>query len=184
MHGNPFDFTPSHKLWVAGNHRPRAHGTDLGFWRRVHLIPFSVTIPESEQDPELPAKLRAELPGILRWAVEGAVSWRKEGLRPPAAILAATTAYRAGEDVLGLFLEERCVIRPDSRVLVGSLFDEYRLWAERSGEHAVSKKAFGDSLEERGIERVRSNGKRWFQGISLRLIQGGLDAEQPEGVAA
>ena len=37
----------------------------------THVIPFNVTIPEQEQDPELREKLKAELPGILAWEVRG-----------------------------------------------------------------------------------------------------------------
>jgi putative DNA primase/helicase len=169
MYGNPFTFHPTHKFWIAGNHKPRVHGTDHGFWRRVHFIPFTVTIPKEEQDPELRAKLRAELPGILRWAVEGCVGWYAAGLRAPPAVLAATQAYRSAEDVLGAFLDECCDLEPSARVLVSALYDVFRLWAERSGERDMTKRAFGDALEERhGIERKASNGQRWFVGVGLK----------------
>lgn len=171
LYGAPFSFQPTHKLWIAANHRPRVNGTDHGFWRRVHLIPFVVTIPKEEQDPNLRAKLSDELDGILRWAVEGCLQWRRGGLRPPRTVLAATQAYRASEDVLAAFLGEACVEAQGSRVLVGALYDEFRRWAERSGERQMTKRAFGDALEERGIERKASNGSRWFFGIGLR--QGG-----------
>jgi putative DNA primase/helicase len=166
MYGSPFTFQPTHKFWIAGNHKPRVHGTDHGFWRRVHCIPFTVTIPKEEQDPQLRAKLQAELPGILRWAVEGCVAWRATGLRPSTAVLAATQAYRSAEDVLGAFLDECC--EPSSRVLVGALYETFVRWAESSGEKGMTKRAFGDALEERGIERKASNGQRWFIGVGLR----------------
>jgi putative DNA primase/helicase len=50
-------FKPSCKLWIAGNHKPRIHGTDNGIWRRVLLIPFSQTFGPGERDPELSATL-------------------------------------------------------------------------------------------------------------------------------
>ncbi len=166
MHGNPFTFRPSHKFWVAANHKPRVSGTDLGFWRRVHLIPWTVTIPEDEIDKDLPAKLRAELPGILRWAVEGCLAWRREGLRPPAAVVAATKDYRDGEDVIGAFIEE-CTA-PGERVAQPALYEAYRRWAERGGERQVSARAFGEALEDRGYERKRTNGRTWIFGVALR----------------
>jgi putative DNA primase/helicase len=168
MHGNPFTFKPAHKFWIAANHKPRVSGTDLGFWRRVHLVPFTVTIPEEGTDRELPAKLRAELPGILRWAVDGSLDWRRGGLRPPPAVLEATRAYRSGEDVLGAFLEERCVQEPGARVVGSALFAVFREWAEKNGERPITARAFGDALEERGIERGRSHGQRWFLGLKLK----------------
>ncbi len=60
-----FEFMPAFKIWFAVNHKPRIRGTDHAIWRRIRLLPFTVTIPEAEQDRDLPAKLRDELPSIL-----------------------------------------------------------------------------------------------------------------------
>jgi putative DNA primase/helicase len=54
-------------------------GTDHAIWRRVKLVPFTVTIPPEERDPELPDKLLEERAGILAWAVEGALSGNVSG---------------------------------------------------------------------------------------------------------
>ena len=70
LHKEYFEFTPTHKLWVYGNHKPRIEGTDEGIWRRVLLIPFTVTIPEDEQEQTF-AGAYEELSGILAWAVRG-----------------------------------------------------------------------------------------------------------------
>lgn len=166
MYGNPFSFQPTHRFWIAANHKPRVNGTDLGFWRRVHLIPWTVTIPEGERDPDLRAKLRAEIQGILRWAVEGCLSWRREGLCPPPAVVAATKEYRAGEDVIGVFLDE-CTT-PGERVTQPALYEAYRQWADRSGERRLTARAFGDAIEDRGHERSRSHGRTWIVGLGLR----------------
>ncbi len=168
MYGNPFTFTPTHKFWIAGNHKPRVTGTDHGFWRRVHFVPYTVTIPKEQQDPNLRAKFRRELPGILRWAVEGCLAWRKDGLRPPPAVVAATQAYRSGEDVLAGFIEECCDRGVAARVEGKALYAVFREWSDRNGERQVTARAFGDALEERGIERKVSNGRRWFVGLSLK----------------
>jgi hypothetical protein len=58
-----WSFQPTHKLFLAGNHKPSICGDDEGIWRRIRLVPWNVVIPEEERDPELPSKLRAELPG-------------------------------------------------------------------------------------------------------------------------
>ena len=67
-----FEFKPSFKIFMYGNHQPIISGTDLGIWRRIKKIDFKVVIPEAERDPYLPEKLKAELPGILAWAVRAA----------------------------------------------------------------------------------------------------------------
>jgi len=66
-----FDFKPTHKLFLATNHRPIVRGTDRAIWERIHLIPFDVTFHKPETgkepvaDPMMLDKLRAELPGFL-----------------------------------------------------------------------------------------------------------------------
>lgn len=60
-----WDFSPTHHLWLATNHKPVITGTDSGIWSRIALIPFSITIPEQERDTTLAETLQAEWPGIL-----------------------------------------------------------------------------------------------------------------------
>jgi putative DNA primase/helicase len=90
-----FEITPTWKLFLAANHKPTIRGGDYAAWRRIKLVPFTVTIPDEEKDRNLPAKLRAEWPGILAWAVRGCLDWQKYGLGEPEAVRAATDAYRA-----------------------------------------------------------------------------------------
>src|SRR5437016_14676130 len=65
MYAEFFTFTPTFKIWLAANHKPVIRGTDLGIWRRIHLVPFEVTVPDDKVDRELPAALVAEASGIL-----------------------------------------------------------------------------------------------------------------------
>lgn len=46
LYGDEFEFKPEFKLWMATNHKPVIRGTDTGIWRRIHMIPFTVQIPE------------------------------------------------------------------------------------------------------------------------------------------
>ena len=78
LHREFFDFRPTHKLIIRGNHKPQISGTDDGIWRRLHLVPFEVQIPEAEWDRSLADKLRTELPGILLWAVQGCLDWQQQ----------------------------------------------------------------------------------------------------------
>jgi putative DNA primase/helicase len=57
-----FQWTPTHKLFLAANHKPEIRGTDYAIWRRIRLIPFTVTIPEDERDGKLGEKLRPSYP--------------------------------------------------------------------------------------------------------------------------
>jgi putative DNA primase/helicase len=62
MRGDFFEFVPQFKLVIAGNHRPTLRTVDEAIRRRLNLIPFTVTIPPAERDPELTEKLKAEWP--------------------------------------------------------------------------------------------------------------------------
>jgi putative DNA primase/helicase len=76
MRENPWNFWPTHTIFMATNHKPEIRSTDNAIWNRIKLIPFTVSIPKDQQDRELPAKLRTELTGILTWAVRGHSEWQ------------------------------------------------------------------------------------------------------------
>jgi putative DNA primase/helicase len=168
-----FQFEPTFKLLLAANHKPTIRGTDYAIWRRVKLIPFTVTIGESEKDPHLLEKLLGELPGILAWAVAGCLAWQREGLQVPDAVKAATEAYRAESDTLGAFLAECTEQGPGLQTQAGPLFTAYLAWAKASNERELTRVAFGRQLEERGFDKYKDPGKRtWFY-TGLGLTQGG-----------
>jgi putative DNA primase/helicase len=183
MRAEYFDFVPTFKLFLATNHKPIIRGTDLAMWRRIRLIPFTVTIPPAEQDRQLEAKLREEWPGILRWAVEGCLAWQRDGLSPPEEIQVATTAYRAEMDTLGDFLRERGMVAPGAEVTSGALYQAYREWSDAAGERPMSRQALGRRLEERGYTPGRTGTKgRFWTGLRLRTPEDpepGGDASGP-----
>jgi putative DNA primase/helicase len=173
MRENFFDFTPTHKVFLAANHRPVIRGTDHAIWRRIHLIPFGVSIPPEQQDKNLPAKLYGELPGILRWIVDGCLAWQRDGLGVPEAVKQATAEYRADQDVLATFIAERCIEGPTAEVSSHALYVAYSEWCKASGEQPLSKKALAPRLQERGYLPTRSKTARGWVGIGLAATQDG-----------
>ena len=129
------------------------------------MIPFTVTIPKNERDEELPEKLRAEWPGILRWAVEGTAAWLAEGLNPPKAVRDTTEEYLSGEDAFGQWLAETCEVGTQYSDSTANLFDNFRRYAEKIGEHAGSRKEFKAELEGRGFVESRTARSRGFDGL-------------------
>ena len=79
MRGDFFDFSPTHKLMIMGNHVPRLRSVDEALRRRFLLVRFTVCIPPAERDPQLADKLKAEWPAILRWMIDGCVEWWRDG---------------------------------------------------------------------------------------------------------
>jgi P4 family phage/plasmid primase-like protien len=173
MRQNPYQFDPTHTAVLVTNHKPQVRGTDHALWRRVHLIPFTVTIPDAEKDKALPGKLNAERQGILAWLVEGCLDWqRQQGLKPPPEVIAATAEYRSAEDVLGAFLDECCELGPRLEASSKSLYGAYTTWAEENGEFILSQKKLGKALRERGLGWQHRNDGNWWIGVALRSEEG------------
>jgi putative DNA primase/helicase len=173
MRAEWFDFEPVHKLWLSTNHKPEIRGTDAAIWRRIRLVPWTVSIPPAEQDRKHPEKLRAELPGVLAWIVQGCLEWRHKGLQAPEEVRRATVEYRAEMDVVGAFLAECCVLGSDQDVSAADLYKAYGEWCKDTGEAQVKQRRFGGQLTERGVfERYRggkSGGHRW-RGLDLLTL--------------
>jgi putative DNA primase/helicase len=186
MREDPWEFTPTHKLILLTNHRPTVKGNDHALWRRLRLVPFTVTFWDPDdptthgrdlpadlrQDKRLGEKLSAEAPGILAWMVRGCLDWQRGGLTLPAKVQAATRQYRDAEDLLGQFLAECCVAGDkDFRCRSRDLYGAYVKWAEGNGEEALSGKAFGDAMTAKGFGRDHSNGT-WYLRVALRDASG------------
>ncbi len=158
LHGEWFEFTPHFKLWLATNHKPVIRGCDEAIWRRVRLIPFTVTIPAEERDHHLAENLRNEWPGILNWAVEGCRLWRVEGLNPPQDVVAATDEYRGEMDILGDFVAQRCVMNPLASTIVADSYRAYENWCIDTAERPITKRTFVSRMRERGLQTSHASG--------------------------
>ena len=167
-----FEFEPTFKLWLGVNHKPKIRGTDNAIWRRLRVIPFTVTIPSEQRDKNLGEKLRTELPGILNWALQGCRDWQQHGLVVPKEVAGATETYREEMDVLETFLVDCTVEAPGSRVSLRALYDAYTCWCGDSGEYQINKRDFTTRLKERGREQERTGNDRFWSGIALKGYQG------------
>ena len=167
-----FEFFPQFKLFVAGNHKPAIRNIDEAMKRRLHLIPFTITVPPERRDKHLQQKLLAERDGILAWAVQGCLDWQRLGrLDPPQQVLDATEEYFEAEDALGRWLDERCVREANAKSLTAELFNDWKQWAEAAGEFTGSQKRFADLLLTRGVEKWRNTaGLRGFRGVGLKHL--------------
>ena len=165
-----FTFRPCLKLCVVGNHKPSLKTIDEAIRRRFHLIPFAITIPPEERDPQLAEKLKAEWGGILQWAIEGCLEWRRRGLDPPRAVTEATDQYLEAEDSFAAWLEESTAPASDwTFETSAALFASWKAWADRASEQAGSRKRFADTLQARGfVLKKGTGGTRGFEGIRLR----------------
>jgi putative DNA primase/helicase len=128
-----WSFDPTHHLWLFSNHLPRVTGTDHAMWRRLRVVPFTVTIPDDEQDWSLARTVvESEADGILVWLLDGLQLWR-DGREPPAPIVNASTNYRHGQDLAQRFIDEELVLDRNAHIAASCLWDLHADWCSAIG---------------------------------------------------
>jgi putative DNA primase/helicase len=180
MRQDYFSFSPTHHLWLLGNHRPEVSTGGFAFWRRIRLIPFTRTVPAERRIDNLAFELvRDEGEGILQWLIEGARRYltTRDPLEGPDRVRMATTAYATTEDHIGRFLTECCTRNPEAagelRVEQGLLYSEYTAWCH-SGEgiRPATARAFATRVrQDLGLnspsDMIKSNGRKYYPGLAL-----------------
>jgi putative DNA primase/helicase len=168
-----FEFIPEFKVFFTTNHVPIIKNNDNGIWRRIRLVPFTVTIPKEKIDKDLPKKLEKEISGILKWAVDGCLKWQSEGLGEPAAVERATNNYREDMDILGPFMSEVCFFNPMAKIEAKTLFEEYKKWCIEYDEgFSLRNRAFYRTMETRGFKKQNgAKNKVFFHGIGLKRLK-------------
>lgn len=164
-YGRYFEFRPQFKLWFATNHKPSIRGTDKGIWRRVHLIPFLASFDADKADQNLTQRLKAESDGILSWLVQACLEWQTDTIGFCPVVQAATADYRAEQDLLGRFIDERCALGAGYNETAAALYEHFRKWCEGEGEKPWTKKTMGMRLAERGFKQVRTKKDRIWEGL-------------------
>lgn len=179
-HGGFFNFVIEFTPWLLTNHRPEVRGQDDGIWRRLLLVPFSVRIPDAEQDKQLGEKLKLEASGILRWAVDGLEEYQVildekggSGLAPPAKVQEATNLYRQDQDLVGPFFDDCCDVAPNPNdpeysVSAGELRKRYLAWCDENGQHPIGPKPFAEQMKLRGFTQDRTGKQRLWCGLVLK----------------
>jgi putative DNA primase/helicase len=185
MRENFVTFSRTFKLFIATNHKPEIKGRDHAVWRRIRLVPFITTFAKEGQpidpprvlkeDPNLAEKLAAEASGILNLMIAGCLDWQRSGIRPAAAVVAATEEYRSETDSIREWLDECCesfldhtTLREQARFKASELWESYDSWFKRNGVDGLSKRTFGSEMERRGYKMAKSNSVCWRYGVTLK----------------
>jgi putative DNA primase/helicase len=165
-----FDFTPTFKLFIVGNYKPRLGSIDEAMRRRLLIVPFTVSIPPDERDPDLAEKLKPEWPAILRWVIEGCQEWQRVGLAPPAIVRNTTAEYFAEQDLLQQWLDE-CVRDggPHAHTRTRDLFVSWKAWCEDRNLRPGSERSLSEALADRGYEKARNGaGQQGFRNVQVK----------------
>ncbi|WP_411093560.1 phage/plasmid primase, P4 family [Streptomyces sp. 049-1] len=180
MRQDYISFSPTHHLWLLGNHRPEVTVGGFAFWRRIRMVPFTRTVPAERRIDNLAFELvRDEGPGILQWLIEGAKKYlaTRDPLDGPTQVRLATTAYATTEDHIGRFLEECCILDIGNssglRVDQTVLFDRYQRWCRAEEDvRPATPRAFATRVRaELGLTSpsgmVKSNGRKYYPWLAL-----------------
>ena len=73
-------------------------------------------------------------------------------------------------DVIGRFIEDRCVQGSDKQKPTATLYAGYEHWCDNEKEKPIGKTEFGRRLGERGFAEIRigHDRTRGWRGIGLR----------------
>ena len=155
MREDEWTFAPTHTAFMHTNYKPRISGTDLGIWRRIRLIPWTVTISDDEKDPELGDKLDAR----------GRRHPQLAGRRLPrlADLRARRTRHRGRRHrgVPGRRGPRRPVHRrlprrdPAGSIRSKRLRELYEDWCDDAGEEEWGTQRFGRALTDRGFDSAK-----------------------------
>lgn len=181
-----WEFTPTHHLWLATNHRPMIRGMDHAIWRRLREIPFTVAIAENQAIKDMDARLAGEYSGILNWCIRGCHAWQQTGLTTPQAVLTATAEYRDQQDIFLQFCDATCIIAskatlatyattPLSKVAIKAqakpFYSTFNNWlSNNTSRGPMAPHEFSKLMQDHGYEtRTDPKTRRdWYIGINLQ----------------
>lgn len=178
LHNDFFEMLPQFKLTIGGNYRPQIFGSDEGIWRRVKLLPWTVTIPAEQRIKDFDKTLRPEASGILNRLLDGLRDWLDNGLIEPEDVKLATAEYRRDSDPLGRFLDACVISKPGARIQSSVLHDTFKAWARANGANEWSNKAMSAALRERGFVCKHSDVMWW---LDVELVKHADDFLDPFG---
>ena len=161
-------FTPIHTLFVPSNHRPLLSGDDAALWRRLVFILFLISFTDNPTGPherlidrDRPEKIMHELPEILAWMVEGCLHWQaaERKIELPPLVAEYTNEARVEEDIIGSWLEKRCLADPEGELIFKDAYLNFSEWyQEMIGHRTPSQKWFGKHLALKTEKRRRKSG--------------------------
>jgi putative DNA primase/helicase len=146
-----FEFTPIAKTHMSGNSFPEFDGSDGGMRRRLLVVEWPVTIPESEQRDfdVVVGELMREAPGILNWLIEGALDYLTNGLVVADETRAMTQDYFDEMDPLARFVRDCVSVQPGQMVKARDMYLAYKTHCAANARHPVYEARFGRVMKKK-----------------------------------
>ncbi|HAT7072033.1 TPA: hypothetical protein JAN90_04485 [Legionella pneumophila] len=148
-YGRPFTLTHYAKLIFNCNELPKNVEQTEAYFRRFIIIPFEVTIPESEQDKQLAQKIiKNELSGVFNWVLQGLERLLlKKHFTESEIVKQARAQYEKESDSVKLYIEEEGYFpHPISYEPIKNLYAQYRMFCQEGGFNPVNQLNFQKRL--------------------------------------
>jgi len=162
LYGQAFTLTDYAKLIFNTNELPTEVEHTHAFFRRFLIVPFTVTIPEAEQDKTLATTIiRDELAGVFNWILSGLHRvLAQQGFSDCEAAQQQLEAYKRQSDSVRLFLDEHGYV-PDATATnwrpAQEVYQAYKQFCLDDGYRPVARGKFVARLQAIGVQQVRRN---------------------------
>jgi putative DNA primase/helicase len=136
-------------------------GSDFGFWRRVHLVPFEANI--TNPDLHLTDKLLEELPGILNWCLEGWQQCKQGHFVIPQTIKKHSEDYRGEMDLVQQWKDDCLQILVGAQIKAMDGYQSFKAWQIDNGHHPMTANSFYRKVKSHlGTAQKKSDGNYYL----------------------
>lgn len=164
---HPFILRDYARLCFNCNELPKGVEHNEAYFRRFLIIPFNVTIPEKERNPNLAKEIiKRELSGIFNWVLEGMQRLlTNQKFTESEIVIKALDTYKEQSDNIFQFIDETGYQKDlNGFALIKTLYPAYRKYCSENGYAPYNKINFKKRLLQLGHEEHRNN-----QGIGVRI---------------
>lgn len=144
--------TPTARLMIACNNRPRFSDRSDGIWRRMLVVPWMVEISKERRIKGMDKiawwQASGELPGIFNWAVEGLARLRvQRGFTESEVMNRSLLEYKEEMNPARSYLQQNLEENASGLVRASEVYRIYRKWTEENGYHPLSERQFGKEVK-------------------------------------
>lgn len=191
---DPINCTPTARLIMACNNRPRFSDRSSGIWRRMLLIPWMVQIATQDRVRNMDKpwwwEQSGELPGIFNWALQGLARLRKQhGFTSSSKSKDALEDYQIETNPARAFLTEHLAqLTPDDIAFLKNhgardgqkwavksqdLYRLYVIWCDTHGYRPLGERVFGKEVRRvfplASREKGGKTGQRFYYYMNIHF---------------
>jgi putative DNA primase/helicase len=155
---------PTARLVLSANNRPRFSDRSEGIWRRMLILPLTVTITPDERvygmDKTEWWHDQGELPGLLNWALRGLYRLRENrAFTIPTASREALDDYKEEANPARRFLLECYEEDVNGNTITEEIYAHYRDWCEKNGNKPLASNQFAKEISR--VFKTAKPGRFW-----------------------